>query len=180
MKCKVFQGDITQLEVDAIVNAANSSLLGGGGVDGAIHAAAGPDLMVASRELAPCPPGNAVLTEGFDLLARFVIHAVGPIYRSGKRGEADLLKDTYLASLQIANEKKLNTVAFPCISTGAYRFPKKSAAIIAIKSTAQWQVNHEYPRLVIFCCFDSENSEIYSDLIHQWQQTGDHSFGPQK
>lgn len=170
MNCELFQGDITILSIDAIVNAASSSLLGGGGVDGAIHAAAGPELLSASKSLAPCPQGSAVVTPGFNLPTRFVIHAVGPIYRDGQRGEAEILGKTYTSSLEIALRHEFETIAFPCISTGAYRFPKHQAAQIAIKTVADWQVNHPRPVRVIFCCYDSENFEIYSELIRQWHE----------
>ena len=171
MRCEVFQGDITTLAVDAIVNAANTSLLGGGGVDGAIHSVAGPDLLDASKDLAPCPHGNAVITDGFNLPARFVIHAVGPIFRDGTHGESNILARTYQSSLELALEHKLETVAFPCISTGAYRFPKYEAAKIAISSIADWQANHPHPACVVFCCYDRKNFEIYSEQIHEWHES---------
>jgi len=166
LKCEVFQGDITHLEMDAIVNAANSALAGGGGVDGAIHAAAGPELIAASEILGPCPAGSAVITPGFNLASRFVIHAVGPVYRDGNRGEADILRETYESALKIAENEGVETMAFPCISTGAYRFPIRAAAEIAIETVTDWQANHSLPSCVVFCCYDSENSNLYSELLN--------------
>ena len=130
---ELVQADITTLDVDAIVNAANSSLGGGGGVDGAIHRVAGPELARAATRLAPCPPGSAVLTPGFRLRARFVIHAVGPIWHGGMDGEAELLRKTYEAAFRVArDEPAIRSIAFPAISTGAYGFPKELAAEVAV------------------------------------------------
>ena len=128
-RIELYSGDITRLGVDAIVNAANESLLCGGGVDGAIHLAAGRELVVASSQLAPCPAGNARITPGFDLPAKFVIHAVGPIFYDDEKNAPKLLKETYLAALRIAADNKLDAIAIPCISTGAYGFPKRKRAI---------------------------------------------------
>lgn len=160
-------GDITQLQVDAIVNAANESLLGGGGVDGAIHAAAGAELVVASKKLAPCPAGQARLTPAFNLPADHVIHAVGPIYRDGTRGERDVLRNTYLACLEIAHEAKCTSLAFPCISTGAYRFPKAEACEIAIETVSQWLGNQSVPLTIIFCCFERHDYELYAKRLEE-------------
>lgn len=158
-------GDITRLNVDAIVNAANESLLGGGGVDGAIQEAAGPKLVAASRLLAPCHAGNAVMTPGFNLRARHVIHAVGPVYLDGTSNEPDTLRRTYLSSLRIAEQNKLLTIAFPCISTGAYGFPSPSACEIAIQAVTQWQREHIHPNGVTFCCYNQSDFDLYETRL---------------
>ncbi len=166
-RIQLYAGDITQLDVDAIVNAANESLLGGGGVDGAIHAAAGPDLVSASRKLAPCSPGNARLTPGFFLLAKNVIHAVGPIFRGGKRRESETLEQTYLAALGIAAHEQFETIAFPCISTGVYNFPQSEACSIAINAVVKWQSTNIHPKTVIFCCFESADVMLYTERLDE-------------
>ena len=165
MRIQVHVGDITQLAVDAIVNAANESLMGGGGVDGAIHAAAGPELVVASRKLAPCPAGEARLTPGFQLSAKFVIHAVGPIYRDGLSREAEMLASTYRSALAIASHEQFASIAFPCISTGAYRFPQIQACEIATQTVAAWLSDNAWPRSVWFCCFERSDFELYSHRL---------------
>ena len=142
-RLKIDQGDITHFTGDVIVNAANSSLLGGGGVDGAIHRAAGPELLAACRELDGCPTGEARITPGFELPADFVIHAVGPVYHGGNRGEAELLARTYRSSLEIAHEYHLTTIAFPSISTGAYGFPVNQAATIALTTILTFLKTHD-------------------------------------
>jgi O-acetyl-ADP-ribose deacetylase (regulator of RNase III) len=157
----VIQGDITRLAVDAIVNAANRSLLGGGGVDGAIHRAAGPELLEACRRLGGCPPGEARITAGYRLPARFVIHAVGPVYHGGRSGEAEVLRSCYRSSLALAAEAGLSSVAFPCISTGAYGYPKAEACDIAISTVAEWLDASVLPRSVVFCCYDGESARLY-------------------
>lgn len=134
----VERGDITRMAVDAIVNAADEQLAGGGGVDGAIHRAAGPELVEASRALAPCPTGEARITPGFALPARFVVHAVGPVWRGGGRGEAGLLASAYMASLDIAAEAGARSIAFPAISTGVYGYPKAAAATVALAAIRAW------------------------------------------
>ena len=156
-------GDITKLEVDAIVNAANSSLLGGGGVDGAIHRAAGKELLNECRTLGGCKTGEAKITKGYKLPAKYVIHTVGPIY-SNKKGQDAELKNCYLNSLKLAEQYGLKSIAFPNISTGVYRYPKPEAAKIAIEAVR----NFEYKSVerVIFCCFDYENSELYQKLLN--------------
>ncbi len=164
-RMEVVRGDITRLEVDAIVNAANQSLLGGGGVDGAIHRAAGPELLEACRKLGGCPTGEARITPGYRLPARFVIHAVGPRYRSGGSREADLLAAAYRNSLRLAEENGVETIAFPCISTGAYGYPPEEAAEIAVGTVAKWLERHALPRKVIFCVFSERDEEIYRGLL---------------
>lgn len=161
-KIEVIQGDITKLSVDAIVNAANKSLLGGGGVDGAIHRAAGPQLIEECRTLNGCQTGQAKITGGYNLPAKHVIHTVGPVWRDGNNKEEKLLSDAYENSLRIAVVNGIKTIAFPNISTGIYGFPKKKAAAIAIKTVAGFIKNHPEIEKVIFVCFDRDNYEIYS------------------
>ncbi|MDI3527550.1 MAG: O-acetyl-ADP-ribose deacetylase [Tenuifilum sp.] len=164
-KIELIKGDITQMDVDAIVNAANESLLGGGGVDGAIHRAAGPMLLEECKTIGGCPTGEARITKGYNLKAKFVIHTVGPIWRGGNRNENVLLRNAYINSLTIAKEKGLKSVAFPNISTGVYNFPKESAALIAIRAVNEFIANNPFPEKVIFVCFDQENYSIYSRLL---------------
>jgi O-acetyl-ADP-ribose deacetylase len=160
---EVLQADITTLDVDAIVNAANSSLAGGGGVDGAIHRAAGPELAKAATRFAPCPPGRAVLTPGFRLRARYVIHAVGPIWEGGDEGEADILRAAYESSFGMAHgEPRIRSIAFPAISTGIYAFPKELAAEIAL-DVMRRHVD-EFDR-VIACLFNSRDLELYERVL---------------
>lgn len=159
---KVIQYDITDLDVEAVVNAANTTLLGGGGVDGAIHRAAGPELLEACRKLGGCPTGEARITPGFRLKAKWVIHAVGPVWRDGAHGEPQLLESCYRSACMLAMEAKARSIAFPCISTGVYRYPKPEAARIALK------VMHDCDgkfRSIVACCFDAENAAIYRKLL---------------
>lgn len=158
---RIVQGDITKLKVGAIVNAANSSLLGGGGVDGAIHRAAGPELLEACRGLDGCPTGEARITPGFRLPARWVIHTVGPVWRDGEHGEPELLRACYRNSLALAKEKAVQTVAFPAISTGVYGYPVRAAARIALE--ALHDMEREFHELIA-CCFSAEASEVYRSL----------------
>jgi O-acetyl-ADP-ribose deacetylase (regulator of RNase III) len=157
---QVVQGDITKLTVDVIVNAANESLLGGGGVDGAIHRAAGPALLEECRMLGGCRTGQAKMTAGHRLPARHVIHTVGPVYHGG-RGEAELLASCYRESLRLATEAGLESIAFPCISTGIYGYPQAEACDIATATVQDWLATNELPRRVIFCCFLAEDAELY-------------------
>ncbi len=157
----VVEGDITRLAVDAIVNAANRSLLGGGGVDGAIHRAAGPELLAECRGLGGCPTGEARLTGGYRLPARHVIHTVGPIWHGGDRRERELLASCYRESLRLASDAGLETVAFPCISTGVYGYPKDEACDVAVATVTEWLAGHELPRSVTFCCFERGDAELY-------------------
>ena len=160
---ELHQGDITALHVDAIVNAANSALAGGGGVDGAIHRAAGPELAPAAMAHGRCPPGEAVLTPGFRLPARFVIHAVGPVWDGGGRGEADILRRTYERAFAVARaEGSIRSIAFPAISTGVYRFPKREAATIALAVMRAHEAAFER---IIACVFDAESLRIYRDVL---------------
>ncbi|MDQ6831257.1 MAG: O-acetyl-ADP-ribose deacetylase [Gemmatimonadota bacterium] len=159
----VIRADITTLDVDAIVNAANSQLAGGGGVDGAIHRAAGPELVGASRALGPIPPGSAVLTPGFRLPARYVVHAVGPVWSDGTQGEPELLERAYESSLQVALATgRVRSIAFPAISTGVYRFPKAPACEIAVRVMRRHEA--ELDRIVA-CVFDDEALALYRDAL---------------
>jgi O-acetyl-ADP-ribose deacetylase (regulator of RNase III) len=160
-RMQVVRGDITQLRADAIVNAANESLLGGGGVDGAIHRAAGPGLLEECRKLGGCPTGQAKMTGGHRLAARHVIHTVGPVYDGGGHGEAELLGSSYRESLRLASEAGLESVAFPGISTGVYGYPKADACEVAVSAVAEWLATHDLPRVVTFCCFGLEDAELY-------------------
>jgi O-acetyl-ADP-ribose deacetylase (regulator of RNase III) len=163
----VIKEDITKMNVDCIVNAANSSLLGGGGVDGAIHRAAGPALLEECKTLGGCETGSAKITKGYNLPAKYVIHAVGPVWYGGKNNEDQLLKSCYLTSLELAKEKKCKTIAFPNISTGIYRFPKRRAAYNAIETVNQFIAKHDIPEKIYFVCFDDENFKIYHDILNQ-------------
>lgn len=159
--------DITTLECDCIVNAANNSLLGGGGVDGAIHKAAGHELLEECRLLNGCRTGEAKITKGYRLKAKYVIHTVGPIY-SGRVTDEDFLKNCYINSLNLAKENCIHSIAFPAISTGIYGYPPKEAAYIAVSSVVDWLAeNKEYDLLVIFSCFDIDTYKIYSDVMQQ-------------
>jgi O-acetyl-ADP-ribose deacetylase (regulator of RNase III) len=162
MRIEAVRGDITRETVDAIVNAANRSLLGGGGVDGAIHRAAGPELLEACRRLGGCETGDAKATPGFRLPARWVIHAVGPVWHGGHRGEPDLLASCYRRSLQVADELGARSVAFPAISTGAYGFPRELAARIAVETIRSVPTSVELVRLV---AFDQETYDLYRRLL---------------
>ncbi len=158
-------GDITKQKVDAIVNAANTSLLGGGGVDGAIHAAAGPKLLEECRTLGGCPTGEARITKGYNLPARWVIHTVGPIWHGGRHGEDELLASCYRNSLALAEKHGVKTIAFPCISTGAYGFPFERAATIAVKEVRQFLARSKSIEKVVFVCFLKRDYECYEKTL---------------
>lgn len=158
--------DITKIKVDAIVNAANSRLSGGGGVDGAIHLAAGPDLMKECRLLNGCATGSAKITKAYNLPSNYVIHAVGPVWRGGSSNEVELLKSCYITSLEIAKSKNLKSIAFPNISTGVYGFPKEKAAEIAVNAVRQFMINSNSLEKIYFVCFDDENFNLYKKLLN--------------
>jgi O-acetyl-ADP-ribose deacetylase (regulator of RNase III) len=161
----VVVADITTLDVDAIVNAANSGLSGGGGVDGAIHRAAGPELAPAARAAGPCPTGHAVMTRGFRLPARHVIHAVGPVWRGGDAGEDEHLASCYARSLELAGGAGLASIAFPAISTGIFGFPKERAAQIALDTVSREAPRHATLEKVVFCCYSEPDAAIYRGLL---------------
>lgn len=162
---KIIKGDITTLQVHAIVNAANNSLLGGGGVDGAIHRMAGPELLDECKTLNGCETGKAKITKGYKLPAKFVIHTVGPVWQGGTNNESKLLASCYANSLNLAKEKKIESIAFPNISTGIYGFPKEKAAKIAIQEVRAFLQKEKSIKNVIFSVFDEENYSIYNELL---------------
>ncbi len=165
MKITVLIGDITKLQVDAIVNAANCSLLGGGGVDGAIHRGAGPGLLAECREIGGCRTGEAVITKAYCLPAKHVVHTPGPVWNGGNRGEPELLRSCYLNCLRLAEETKLQTIAFPAISTGVYGYPLLEASRIAVETATGWEKS--FPGEAIFVAFSSEAENIYKKLAEE-------------
>jgi O-acetyl-ADP-ribose deacetylase (regulator of RNase III) len=164
-KLSLVQGDITQQETDAIVNAANTRLAGGAGVDGAIHAAGGPSIMAECRKIGGCPIGQAVITDGGNLKARYVIHTVGPVYQGGTSGEAALLKSAYLESLKLATARGLKSVAFPAISTGVYAYPVGEAARIALKTVMDYLASQSSMELVRFVLFSQKMYDVFSQEL---------------
>lgn len=162
---QISQGDITNEETEAIVNAANSRLAGGGGVDGAIHRAGGPLIMEECRQIGGCPPGKAVITTAGNLKSKFVIHTVGPIYENGHSQESDLLKNAYLNSLKLASEYALASISFPAISTGVYGYPLAEAAEIALETAVQFSKTGEKPHLIRFILFDSSAYSAFSNAL---------------
>lgn len=172
-KITILKGDITQIKVDAIVNAANSSLLGGGGVDGAIHRSGGPQILEECYEIrnkqGGCKTGEAVITTAGNLPAKFVIHTVGPVWNGGKKNEPELLAKCYLNSMKLAVENEVKTIAFPNISTGIYGFPKEKAAPIALQTVNDFLLQNDSIQEVLFVCFDSENERLYREYLQKLQ-----------
>ena len=165
-KIEILEGDITKFKADAIVNAANQSLLGGGGVDGAIHRAAGPELLEECKKLGSCKTGDAKITKGYLLPAKYVIHTVGPVWHGGFNHEDELLSNCYLNSLQLAVKNEIKTIAFPAISTGAYGFPFERAAKIAIKTVREFLKSTDKIEKVCFLCFQKNHADIYLNLLN--------------
>jgi O-acetyl-ADP-ribose deacetylase (regulator of RNase III) len=161
----VEKGDITKSNVDAIVNAANTSLLGGGGVDGAIHRAAGPELLEFNRKLGGCKTGEAKISPGFKLKAKYIIHTVGPVWNGGKNNEDELLANCYKNSFKLAVENEIKTIAFPAISTGVYHFPLERATKIAVKEVKEFLAKNGLIDKVIFVCFDERTAEVYNSVL---------------
>ncbi|MCB1328228.1 MAG: O-acetyl-ADP-ribose deacetylase [Maritimibacter sp.] len=161
MSIEIVEGDITRLTVDAIVNAANASLLGGEGVDGAIHRAAGPELLAECRALGGCPAGKARITGAHRLPAKHVIHTVGPVWQGGDAGEAALLASCYRESLTLAEAAGCRSIAFPAISTGAYGYPADQAAAIAVAEVTRWREHHDLPDRIVLCCFSADSAELH-------------------
>jgi O-acetyl-ADP-ribose deacetylase (regulator of RNase III) len=166
-RIEIYKGDITKLKVDAIVNAANTSLLGGGGVDGAIHRAAGPELLEFNRKLGGCATGEAKISPGFNLPAKYIIHTVGPVWNGGKSNEDKLLANCYINSLKLAVENKIKTIAFPAISTGVYHFPLERATQIAVGEVKKFVEKNESIEKIVFVCFDEETYQVYEKVLMQ-------------
>ncbi len=166
-KIELYKGDITKLKVDAIVNAANNSLLGGGGVDGAIHRAAGPELLEYNRKLGGCATGEAKISPGFRLPAKYIIHTVGPIWQEGTANEDQLLANCYENSLKLAAERNIKSIAFPAISTGIYGFPLERATRIAVKTVQSFLENNDVIEKIIFVCFDEKAYRVYESILKE-------------
>lgn len=165
-RIRLFRGDITSLDCEVIVTAANGSLCGGGGVDGAVHSAAGPELVRASMAVGPCPTGEARITDGFRLSAKYVIHAVGPVFHDLVTSGPELAS-AYESALQLALEHKIQSIAFPCISTGVYGFPSAPACEIAVEAVLGWLESHEIPQSVTFCCFEYADRQLYENRMNE-------------
>jgi O-acetyl-ADP-ribose deacetylase (regulator of RNase III) len=172
-RIEIVEGDITKQRVDAIVNAANTTLLGGGGVDGAIHRAAGPELLEECRTLGGCPTGQAKITAGYKLPARWVIHTVGPVWRDGQHGEEDLLASCYRNSLALAEQKGVRTIAFPSISTGAYGFPMDKAARIAAAESRMFLERNSSMEKVVLVCFGKSAFDVHRNAVAEFPMTND-------
>ena len=168
-RIKILNGDITKIEVDAIVNAANTSLLGGGGVDGAIHRAAGRELLEECRKLNGCETGKAKITNGYNLPAKFVIHTVGPVYRDGKHGEPELLASCYHESLALAVDSGVKTIAFPCISTGVYGYPFREACVIALRTVGDFLRANDSITQVYMVCFGENDFERFEAILSEFK-----------
>jgi O-acetyl-ADP-ribose deacetylase (regulator of RNase III) len=164
-RIRLVTADITKLQVDALVTAANEALVGGHGVDGAVHRAAGPGLFEECRTIGYCPEGEARITRGHLLLARYVIHAVGPVWEGGNYREAELLKSCYRESLKLAEANAFKTLAFPCIATGAHGYPREEASRVAVATVAEWLDRHELPNEVIFCCYEEADAVQYRQRL---------------
>ncbi|GFN35125.1 O-acetyl-ADP-ribose deacetylase [Tepidimicrobium xylanilyticum] len=164
-KINIIQGDITKMEVDAIVNAANNTLLGGGGVDGAIHRAGGPTILEQCKKIGGCPTGEARITTAGNMPSRYVIHTVGPVYRDGTSGEEKLLYNAYYNSLKLAKEYNLKTIAFPAISTGVYNYPKLDAAEVATRAVMDFIAKENFIEEVYFVLFNQDNYQIYKEIL---------------
>ena len=174
----ILVGDITQSDAIAIVNAANETLLGGSGVDGAIHRAAGPALLAECRSLHGCPTGSAKLTSGYNLRAHYVLHTVGPIWQGGSMGEPALLASCYRSCLELAAERKLASVDFPSISTGIYRYPLPQAAAVALKAIMDFLACHDTPARVRMVCHDEQTADVYRQTWNTWYAEGPESYLP--
>jgi O-acetyl-ADP-ribose deacetylase (regulator of RNase III) len=164
-RIKLVVGDIARLVVDVVVTAANEALCGGGGVDGAIHRAAGPGLLEECLKIGHCPQGQARITKGYLLRAGFIVHTVGPVWEDGKQGEPEMLASCYRSSLQLASEYGAESIAFPCIATGVYGYPKAEACEVAVEAVLDWLKDNVLPRSVVFCCYDPEDTRVYRSRL---------------